>query len=224
MLPTCCCWLLFDSSALAAFVGWAFPHSIGWGLGFSLSFWSRVYFFPFKEVRGVIGNTALFQSHLCCESPQNFIRAYITAVSEICGCSYNNPSLLCWGFLSHFLGVNRDIRGGSDLSQTASTASGGTNVSQALGCGEVLESWLLLLLNDHISYCCTVSFSFCAVHIINNTPNVEYFKRWLLLLGSIPMKNTDVNWDKSALSVFFFFLNSMHSGFFLWIFLKSIFF
>lgn len=103
-----------------------------------------------------------------------------------------------------FLGVNRDIRGGSDLSQIASTASGGTNISQAPGCGEVPESSLILLLNDHISYCRAVSFSFCSVPVINNTTNAEYFKRWLLLLISIPMNNTDGYWDKSALSAHFF--------------------
>lgn len=109
----------------------------------------------------------------------------------------------CAKVLSHlFLHVNRDVRGGSDLSQIASTASGGTNISQAPGCGEVPESWLLLLFKDHISYCSAVSFSFCSVHIINNnTTTEEYFKRWLLLLSSIPMNNTDGYWDKSVLSV-----------------------
>lgn len=107
-------------------------------------------------------------------------------------------------FYCIFLGVSRDIRGDSDLSQIASTVSGGTNISRALGCGEVPESWLLLLLNDRIFYCSAVSFSFCSVHIINNSTNVEYFKRWPLLLSSIPMNYTACYWDKPALSVHFY--------------------
>lgn len=69
-----------------------------------------------------------------------------------------------------------------------------------------------------------VSFSFCSVHIINNITNVEYFKRWLLLLSSIPMNNTDGDWDKSVLSVHFFCMVYTLAAFlFFWIFLSSIF-
>lgn len=110
----------------------------------------------------------------------------------------------CAKVISFFLGMNRDVRGGSDLSQVATTATGGTTISQAPGCGEVPESWLLLLLNDHISSCCVVSFSFCSVPIINNTANVEYVKRWLLLLSCMPTSNTNGYWGKSALSVHLF--------------------
>jgi len=122
-------------------------------------------------------NTALFWLCLCCESIQNFIRSSITATSELFLWLFlYQPFPIVLRFYRIFLGVNRDIRGGSDLSQIASTASGRINISKALGCGEVRESRLLLLLNDHISYCSAVSFSFSSLHIISNTTNAEYLK------------------------------------------------
>lgn len=110
-----------------------------------------------------------------------------------------------------FLDVTRDMRW-----QWFVTASGGTNVPQALGCRDVPESWLLPLWNDCISCCSAVSLSFCSVHVINNATNVEYFKRWLLLLSSIPMNNTDGYWDKSASSVPFFMVY-IFSSIFSWV-------
>lgn len=157
-----------------------------------------------------MGNTAQFWLCLRCKSIPNFIRASVAAASELfVGWFLHQPfPTVPRLYRVFFRCEQRPKRGQWFVTDSKSSLWCNKRLPgpQAVGKSQKADyyfPWMTIFPTAVL-----VSFSFCKVHAINNTVNVEYFKRWPLLLSSIPLNNPDGYWDKSALSVNFFSIGS----------------